>query len=976
MTGTQSPAMGPVEYKEEGNRLFKEGKWKEAIEEYTKGLDAGGKKELPEDVHGMLLSNRSQCRLNLEEWEIALEDANAALKLLPSYTKLLFRRATANEKLGKNFDALADYAIVARAEPKNTVAVQATRRLRDDVQASSQKQRDEVLPATLLEVIGKADSTADAKVEACGKLRGLCIHRSLGASILQAGALDVLARLAHSDNTDIKVRAAVLGVLSVMASGHEKQEDDDGVKSPSPPPNANQPLEAPKSALELRKKLKEKLDLEKLRDVCHIDESAMRYLSLIIGHTYEPEDKQALEILNEAMLFPEDTDINVPKAGLLGLSTVYDTRRRLGKNAIAVMPSAVLLKCIETALGTTGCQDLLHSMLATVFALLADKDRSKADEIDVAEVGLKILEPFLSSGDTNHKSNGLAGLATFFAASAEAGTSLLQASTVPLATILSTLSRPPAGPEGRAAQGHAAECLLLTTGNVKTRQHFIDGGGIEMLLNALRDGHEGSSGMIRAKLIGVLSMLAAHSKEIREEIFEFLDFLMELRHALDVVKESLEAARKGSPGAPAMDETRRLARGLYESCACLTIHGEFKESLKASKKTLRSMHELVTAADLVEDPNLAFMYATIMFNLCRSRADKQRPKKDQFPFNELGEDDLQALEEFYDKMPAESRPVKNGDVDSGSPELAEDLRSWCVLNCGGSSSVISNLGKCTAGGSIRVCNLAALTMRFLCSQKDHRRNVVAGGGVRMLLALIDLEDETARDAARQALAQVCITTNPQMLNYRDQLDVVRPLVSMLGHNHELMKFEAAMGLTNLLGCSEEVRTRAVQADGWNACRDLLFEENEMVQRAGIEAMCNFTMASEILERFAEGKCELEIKIFCAFCLSEDQATQLAASGALAMLAAYEEISPHIASNEKFHNLLQAVKEATDSNLQHRIVSCLSAICQAPNTPAEVIVDIRAALREGHRKGFKSKEAQDLASSALAEGNMGISAIQE
>ena len=34
-------------------------------------------------------------------------------------------------------------------------------------------------------------------------------------------------------------------------------------------------------------------------------------------------------------------------------------------------------------------------------------------------------------------------------------------------------------------------------------------------------------------------------------------------------------------------------------------------------------------------------------------------------------------------------------------------------------------------------------------------------------------------------------------------------------------------------------------------------------------MCNFTMAPEILERFAEGKAELEIKIFCAFCLSED-----------------------------------------------------------------------------------------------------------
>merc|ERR1712070_1286928 len=101
---------------------------------------------------------------------------------------------------------------------------------------------------------------------------------------------------------------------------------------------------------------------------------------------------------------------------------------------------------------------------------------------------------------------------------------------------------------------------------------------------------------------------------------------------------------------------------------------------------------------------------------------------------------------------------------------------------------------------------------------------------------------------------------------------------MMGHNHELLKFEAAMGLTNLLTVREDVRTRAWQADGWNACKDLLFEENELVQRAGMEAMCNFTMAQECLERLAEGKGELEIKLFCAFLLSEDLAMQVASSG--------------------------------------------------------------------------------------------------
>merc|ERR1719221_383519 len=161
--------------------------------------------------------------------------------------------------------------------------------------------------------------------------------------------------------------------------------------------------------------------------------------------------------------------------------------------------------------------------------------------------------------------------------------------------------------------------------------------------------------------------------------------------------------------------------------------------------------------------------------------------------------------------------------------------------------------------------------------QEHRKFIVAFGGIRALLGLIDLEDELARDAARQSLAQILIVTNPTLLQYSEQLDSVRPLVQLLEHRHELFQFEAAMGLTNLLTVSDELRTRALQADGWRACRDLLFSENERVQRAGIEAMCNLTMAPEVLERFIEGKYDLDIKIFSGFCHSDDKATRIAAS---------------------------------------------------------------------------------------------------
>merc|ERR1712110_528193 len=117
-----------------------------------------------------------------------------------------------------------------------------------------------------------------------------------------------------------------------------------------------------------------------------------------------------------------------------------------------------------------------------------------------------------------------------------------------------------------------------------------------------------------------------------------------------------------------------------------------------------------------------------------------------------------------------------------------------------------------------------MIIKHLCEEQTHRRFVVANGGIRTLLGLVDLEEEVARDAARQALAQILIVTDPSFLQYSEQLDCVRPLVQMLEHQHELMQFEAAMGLTNLLVVSDELRTRAIQADGWRICRDLLFSE--------------------------------------------------------------------------------------------------------------------------------------------------------
>jgi len=119
----------PLELKKEGNRLFMERRWADAADLYTRGLQSSADDDLVLEVRGLLLSNRCQCWLNLGELQRALEDINACLQLLPSNAKAILRRATVEERLGLEQEAIADFAMVRKLEPLNHVAVESALRL-------------------------------------------------------------------------------------------------------------------------------------------------------------------------------------------------------------------------------------------------------------------------------------------------------------------------------------------------------------------------------------------------------------------------------------------------------------------------------------------------------------------------------------------------------------------------------------------------------------------------------------------------------------------------------------------------------------------------------------------------------------------------------------------------------------------------------------------------------------------------------
>eukprot|EP01097_Dermamoeba_algensis_P006254 TRINITY_DN3917_c0_g1_i1.p1 TRINITY_DN3917_c0_g1~~TRINITY_DN3917_c0_g1_i1.p1 ORF type:complete len:290 (+),score=68.85 TRINITY_DN3917_c0_g1_i1:84-872(+) len=113
--------------REEGNWLFKEGKFFQAVEAYSKGLE--GCKDPKERV--LLLGNRAACRLQQEcqDYHAVICDCTEALEIEPNNSKLLTRRGQAYEALEKYKHALQDMRQAFSLDPNNQRAGQAIGRI-------------------------------------------------------------------------------------------------------------------------------------------------------------------------------------------------------------------------------------------------------------------------------------------------------------------------------------------------------------------------------------------------------------------------------------------------------------------------------------------------------------------------------------------------------------------------------------------------------------------------------------------------------------------------------------------------------------------------------------------------------------------------------------------------------------------------------------------------------------------------------
>ena len=79
------------EYKQKGNDHFKDAKFDEAIEMYSEAIYC----KVPNKKKAIYYSNRALVNLKLENYAVAMYDAQEAIKHDPSFTKAYYRRGSA-----------------------------------------------------------------------------------------------------------------------------------------------------------------------------------------------------------------------------------------------------------------------------------------------------------------------------------------------------------------------------------------------------------------------------------------------------------------------------------------------------------------------------------------------------------------------------------------------------------------------------------------------------------------------------------------------------------------------------------------------------------------------------------------------------------------------------------------------------------------------------------------------------------------
>lgn len=131
--------------KVEGNKLFGDGLYEEALLKYDYAIQLSPEMSDSSEIRSICHNNRATCFFKLNKYEDTIKECTKALKLNPTYMKALIRRGEAHEKLENYDEAIADMKKIIELDPSNHKCKRTIVRLEPLAVEKREKMKEEML---------------------------------------------------------------------------------------------------------------------------------------------------------------------------------------------------------------------------------------------------------------------------------------------------------------------------------------------------------------------------------------------------------------------------------------------------------------------------------------------------------------------------------------------------------------------------------------------------------------------------------------------------------------------------------------------------------------------------------------------------------------------------------------------------------------------------------------------------------------
>lgn len=874
-----------VQCKEKGNDAFKNGEFEEAISMYTQALKLGGREHKEVST---FYKNRAAAYLKMKEFELADRDCKAALEIVSSDPKTLFRRAQALEGMEKIEEAYKCARDAWNMDPKNVDLQKMLERMHSVVQEKiSQHNLTSTKITQMTQIAFDLASGQEKRITAMNNILVLS-RKPVSADILfKEGVFLKIQKLLKVEKNDEVYLSAIRIVGELCTKSVERTK---GVLDQLGIPWFLQIVDSKneervtaaqycmQTILNSFSGMDNKPDSKPKKELCddhqkEIDTLLTCLLYSITNPTISGMARDAIVELITRNIHYTALSWGERFVELKGLQRLLDVCSELEEykyeSAMDITPSS---------------RTVAAACLARVYENMyydAAKEKFMA-EID-EYVKDKLLQPDLES-----KVRVTVAITSLLNGPLDVGNTVLSKEGI-LQMILAMATME----EDVLQQKVACECLIAAASK-KDKAKSIINQGVDILKHLYQSKNEGIR--VRA-LVGLCKLGSSGGLDAS------------IRPFAEGSTAKLAGACRKFLVKPGKD--RDIRKWAAEGLSYLSLDADVKEKLIDDRPAIQALIELTKTGD----QSVLYGVVTTFVNLCNAYE-----KEEMVP-------EMIELAKFAKHHIPEEHELDDPDFIS---------KRVVVLGNEGITTALVALSKTESNNSKE---LIARVFNALCGQPEIRGKVVQQGGAKALLNMASNGTDKGKRQAAQALSRIAITINPDVaFPGQRMLEVVRPLINQLyPDNTALENFEAMMGLCNLASMSEVVRQRIIKEQGMSKIELYLMEDHVMLRRAAAQCICNLVMSEDVM-KMHEGDND-RVKFLALLCEEEDEDTAKAAAGALAMLTSNSVICCRkIFDSQQWLDILHTLIANPSHEVQHRGIVIIYNVINSDEDLAEQIFD--------------------------------------